>query len=135
MAKRTRGTSRPGQRRPIQRPTTRPETSRTVGTGTSAARPSALTPDEEARAAALEARIVDEERAAETQQRRNRDRGRRAADVEVGTRTTGSFAVRAADEYQYVVRDVRRIVIVAAALLVVLIALWVVLGASGAGRA
>ncbi|MFL5778456.1 MAG: hypothetical protein ACJ761_05895 [Chloroflexota bacterium] len=96
-------------------------------------RPAALTPDEEARAAALEAELVDQERQAETAQRRARDRGRRS-DAEVSDRTGGSLAVRGANEYEYVARDVRRIVTVGGGLILLLVALWIVLGVTGATR-
>ena len=71
MAKRVRGSStRPGQRPPLQRSAVRPATSTTPSTTSetvtpaAAPRPATLTPQEEARAAELEAQIVAEERAA-----------------------------------------------------------------------
>ena len=134
MAKRARGTTtRPGQRRPIQRPAARP--------GSAAARPSAaaapattpvapapasLTPEEEARAAQLEAAILAEERQAE-QGRRSRA-ARPAAEPVVRSST---LAVSAANEYAYVARDVRRIAIVGGSLVGVLLALWVVVQVPG----
>lgn len=119
MAKRNRGTSRPGQRRPGSgpvRPSTRP-----------AARPSSsLSEDEEARAAELESRIVAQERAADSA----RTRSRQAAGRPAETRRTGGqglLAVRSAEEYNYVVRDVRRIVTVGGALAGVMVVLYVLI--------
>ena len=117
MAKRNRGTSRPGQRRPGSgpvKPSTRP-----------AARPtSSLSDDEESRAAEIESRIVAQERAAET----SRSRARESVGRSIDTRrqpSQGLLAARAAEEYAYVVRDVRRILVVggsvAAALAVLVI--------------
>ena len=123
MAKRNRGTSRPGQRRPGSgpvRPSTRP-----------AARPSSsLSEDEEARAAELESRIVAQERAAETA----RGRARQAVGRPAEARRTGGqglLAVRAAEEYNYVVRDVRRILLVGGSLAGVLVALFVLIDVLG----
>jgi hypothetical protein len=92
-----------------------------------------LTAAEEARAAELEAQIVAEERAAETAQRRVRERDRRAADHEPVVRGSLPLGVRAADEYAYVARDVRRLAVVAAGLLAILLGLWVAFQATGAG--
>ena len=124
MAKRTRGSSsRPGQRPPLQR--ARP--------GAPTTRPVSLTAEEEARAAELEAKILDEERAAETAQRRSRERDRKAvADRESAPRAAVPLAVRAADEYAYVARDVRRLTVVAGGLLAIMFGLWIAFQATGA---
>lgn len=120
MAKRTRGTtSRPGQRAPLARPAGAPP------------RPATLTPEEEARAAELEAKILAEEKVAEDNSRRNRDRSRRPA-VEPAARR-GSLAVQGAQEYAYVARDVRRLSILGGSLIVLLFALWAVVQATGIG--
>src|SRR4051794_33833283 len=76
MAKRARGstTTRPGQRRPLQRTTARPAAT-VVPAAPIAPRPSTLTDAEEARAAELEAAIVAEERRAEETKRRARPPG------------------------------------------------------------
>ena len=114
MAKRARGSSKPGQRRPVQR---------------QAARPSAgLTAAEEARAAALEAQLVEQERAAAQALDRSRDRaaGRPNELARPGRVATGLLAQRAAEEYGYVVQDLRRITIVFGSLMAALIALWLV---------
>ena len=123
MAKRNRGTARPGQRRPGSgpvRPSTRP-----------AARPSSsLSEDEEARAAELESRIVAQERAAETSRARTRQSVGRPAEAR-RTGGQGLLAVRAAEEYNYVVRDVRRILLVGGSLAGVLVALFVLIDVLG----
>jgi hypothetical protein len=134
MAKRARGTTtRPGQRRPIQRPAarasspaSRPATSPdadSVGT----ARPASLTPEEEARAAQLEAAIVAEERRAEEARRGRSQR----SDPEPVVRSSTTLARAAANEYAYVARDVRRVAIVGGSLIGLLLALWVVTQVTG----
>jgi hypothetical protein len=90
-------------------------------------KPASLTPEEEARAAQLEAAIVAEERAAEE--------GRRARSqrtvAEPVSRSTSSLAVAAVNEYAYVARDVRRVALVGGSLVGILVALWVVVQATG----
>jgi hypothetical protein len=119
MAKRNRGTSRPGQRRPSSgpvRPSTRP-----------AARPSSsLSEDEEARAAEIESRIVAQERAAESTRARSRQVASRPAEARRAG-GQGLLAVRAAEEYNYVVRDVRRILVVGGSLAGILAVLFVLI--------
>lgn len=114
MAKRARGSSKPGQRRPVQRQTGRPS--------------AGLTAAEEARAAELEAQLVAQERAATEALDRSRDRGAPRANElsRPGRVPTGLLAQRAAEEYGYVVQDIRRITIVFGSLMVALIALWLV---------
>jgi hypothetical protein len=116
MAKRSRLAARPGQRRPLQR---------TAPTKPATTRPStSITPEEEARAAELEAAIVAEEKAAaETHARR----GRRDT---AGTGAAAAYSsvplsVREAQEYRYVQRDVRRILVVGGFLLAILAVLEV----------
>jgi hypothetical protein len=74
---------------------------------------------------------VARERAAEDARSRSRDRERgRAAGDSTGrarTRDGSVLAARAAEEYAYVVRDVRRIVQVGGGLVVVMLVLWIVL--------
>jgi hypothetical protein len=131
MAKRARGsTTRPGQRAPLQRGPSAPRPSATVAPA--APRPATLTDEEEARAAALEAQIVAEEKAAEEASRRNRDRSRRSSEVEPVARG-GSIAARATQEYAYVARDVRRILLIGGSLVGLLVGLWVVVEVTGAG--
>ncbi len=134
MAKRARGTTtRPGQRRPLQRPATRPASPAVRPSATTApgpevvTRPASLTPEEEARAAELEAAIVAEERQAE-EGRRNR--AQRTAPQAV-VRSTSPLAVAAANEYAYVARDVRRVAIVGGSLVGLLVGLWVVVQVTG----
>jgi hypothetical protein len=134
MAKRARGTTtRPGQRRPMQRPTARPgsPTARppsTVGSTTPAAtRPVSLTPEEEVRAAELEAAIVAEERQAENARQQRVQR----TTAEAPVRASSPLAAAAANEYAYVARDVRRIAIVGGSLVALLLILWVVTQVTG----
>jgi hypothetical protein len=133
MAKRARGTTtRPGQRRPTQRPAARPGSPAARPTPTTpagsevVAPPSAsLTPEEEARAAVLEAAIVAQERQAEATRRPAR------STAEVTPRSSSPLAVAAANEYAYVARDVRKVAIVGGSLVGLLIALWVVFQVTG----
>jgi hypothetical protein len=80
-----------------------------------------VTPEEEARAAELEAAILEEERVAE-RARRGPTRERRT--TEGGAiYSSVPLAIRAAEEYGYVRRDVRRIAIVGGTMLTLLIVL------------
>ena len=115
MAKRSRIGGRPGQRRPIQRPVNRP-----AATVVPTRRPDSVTPEEEARAAELEAAILAEEKSAEDARRRSATDRRGRAPVEGTVYTSSSLATRASEEYAYVRRDVRRIAIVGGSLLAVL---------------
>jgi hypothetical protein len=127
MAKRVRGSStRPGQRAPLQRRST----STATPVAATAPRPATLTADEERRAAELEAQIVAEEKSAEAARSRG---GRRPTSAETGAAASSSLAVRAADEYAYVGRDVRRIVLIGGSLILFLIILSIVSHLSGAG--
>jgi hypothetical protein len=134
MAKRARGSTRPGQRAPIQRTSARPPTT-SVAPATSddpiaetalgAYGGQSLTDADLARAAALEAQIVAEEKAAETaKQPRKR--------VESVPRATGTLAASAAEEYAYVARDVRRITLIGGSLIALLIGAWAVIQVTGA---
>jgi hypothetical protein len=98
---------------------------RTAGrpAGARPARPAgSVTHEEEARAAELEAAILAEERVAEDA-RRARERGRRPAEGAIYSSTP--LATRAAEEYGYVRRDVRRIAVVGGSLLGILAILHV----------
>ena len=104
MAKRTRGANRPGQRqadRNSARPQSRP-----------AARPTAgLSDGEEARAAELESQIVAQSKLADSSSSRAAARDRsHSGESPVRPRGQGTLAIRAAEEYGYVARDVNRIV-------------------------
>ena len=128
MAKRVRGSTRPGQRRRLQRTAT----PRAQVDSQPVSPPStSLTPAEEARAAELEAQIVAEDRAAEAESR-PRERGRRPVETE-GRARPGSIAVRASEEYGYVLRDIRRIALIGGSLIAGLLGLWVVTQVTGAG--
>lgn len=121
MAKRSRGSARPGQRRPTHRPS-RPS----AAPASQPRRSDGLTEAEMARAAELEAQLVEEERAAEDARRRTRDRGRNRNDEPAPrSREAAMIGARAAEEYAYVVRDVRRIAAVGGGLLAVLGVLYV----------
>ena len=135
MAKRTRGSSRPGQRRRQARsarpaPTPRPAPSTPApASGRDAARDAGgLTAAEEARAAALEAEIVAHEQPTPSRRRRPGDRPR-------GEAAMGGLAVRYAHEYDYVSRDLRGIAILATALIAILIAAWLIIENSGVLKA
>jgi hypothetical protein len=121
MAKRSRLAGRPGQRRPLQRTVARPVEAAPV-----APPPTSITPEEEARAAELEAQIVAEEQAA-TEARNARTRGRRSDGEPVAY--SGTIAARASDEYRYVSRDLRRIAIVGGFLIAVMVVLEILVNA------
>lgn len=126
MAKRTRGSNRPGHRRPERHAPARPQPR-------PAARPaSALSDDEEDRAAELESQIVAQDRARESALARSRAQAAKSSrdiDARRPARQGGQslLAVRAAEEYGYVVRDVRRILTVVAGLVVIFVALFVMI--------
>ena len=121
MAKRTRGSNRPGQRRPDRHAPGRPQSR-------PASRPSALSDAEEARAAELESQIVAQERAAEAGRTRARDRVRATEAARPGrSGGQGLLAAKAAEEYAYVVRDVRRIMVVGGGLVATLAVLYVLI--------
>ena len=122
MAKRSRVGGRPGQRRPLQRTGARPAPGTPTRPGAGVRPPGSVTAEEEARAAELEAAILAEERAAE-ETRRSRDRSRRPA--EGAMYSSVPLATRAAEEYSYVQRDVRRIAVVGGSLLGILAILHV----------
>lgn len=122
MAKRVRGAGRPGHRSPTRRPP-----------GSSPIRPStSLTSDEEARAAAIEAQIVADEKAAEAAARRIRERAaQQAVAAPPRPREAQPLSVRAADEYAYVRRDILRIARIGALLLGIMAVLYVLINVMG----
>ena len=135
MAKRARGSStRPGQRAPIQRTSARPPAPTTSPTTKSddpisetalgAYGGQSLTDADLARAAALEAQIVAEEKAADAAKQPKKP----AASF---PRATGSLAEAAAHEYDYVARDVRRITLIGGSLVALLIGGWAVIQITG----
>ena len=112
MAKRSRLGARPGQRRPLQRST---------ASARATTRPAdAVTAEEMARAAELEAQILAEEQAAE-EARKGRQRRAKTEPAETTIYSSAPLAERASQEYAYVQRDLRRIAIVGGGLLLVLI--------------
>ena len=123
MAKRQR--TRPGQRPPSRstRPAARPDQGRPAGT---------LSVAEEARAAELEQEIVAQDRVAEAARARTRDRRPSQAaggGTEARVRTGGLLA--ASVEYEYVQRDVRRIVRVGLSLIGLLAILFILIDVTG----
>lgn len=132
MAKRQRGGARPGQRAPIQR-SGRPAVRPAAPAPAAPARPSgSLSDDELARAAELEARIVDEERAAAASITRSRDRRRSGGAVlPARGRTIGTLTAVAEEEYGYVIRDLRRIAVVFAAIFGLLLVSWLLIAVAG----
>lgn len=143
--KRTRGTSRPGQRRRVVRPTGRSSAAGPASAGPGAsglapapdativpARPSgSLTEAEELRAQEIEAQIRAEERATEQAERRARDRARTAELAGPRTREAAPLHVRAANEYAYVRRDIVRILRMAVVLTVIVAVLYVLINVTG----
>ena len=135
MAKRSRGSVRPGQRRAtVRRPASSaapaPAPSAAGSTATPTPKPAGLSDAEIARAAQLEAAMLAEERAAEDARRRTRERG---ANRDVVTASAGSFAAQEAIEYAYVARDVKRIALVGGSLVILLLVLWVLAHVTGFG--
>jgi hypothetical protein len=120
MAKRIRGSTRPGHRPRLQRAPPRPADAAPRRSG-------GLTREEEARAAEIEAAILAEERVAQQATRRTRDRDRFSEATGSRGRDLAPLAVRAADEYAYVRRDVIRIVRVGGSLLGILAILYVLI--------
>ena len=136
MAKRQRGSTRPGQRPPTKSPSGRP--SAALPPAPVPTRPTGmLTDDEMAHAAEIEARIVDEERQATASLERVRDRRRNAA-ADLPARGRGravsTLAIVAADEYTYVRRDLRRIAIVFVGIFAILFAAFAIAQIAGVGR-
>ncbi|HET7726402.1 MAG TPA: hypothetical protein VFK54_03665 [Candidatus Limnocylindrales bacterium] len=129
MAKRSRGSVRPGQRRPTAR---RPASGSSRPAGAAGAaeapRPSTLTDAEAARAAEIEAAILAEERAAAVAAQARRERARQGTDR---YRPGATLAAEEAIEYAYVERDIRRILITAGAMLGTLLVLWLILEVGG----
>lgn len=135
MAKRSRGSARPGQlapsrRNPAQRPAARP-----AQAAPTAPRPSAaLTEAEAARAEELEAQILAQERAAEAASRRARGRPRGGDLVAAGGRGESLILASASREYEYVRKDLRHIFLVSGGLTGILLALWVLIEVIGIVR-
>jgi hypothetical protein len=125
MAKRARGSVRPGQRRPVnRRPASpaAPSTGATAAAAASASKPGGLSEAELERAAQLESEILVQENAAV--QSRSRAGARGTAREYAGS---GTLALRPEVEYAYVGRDLKDILRTAGGLLVVLLVLWVLI--------
>ena len=120
MAKRVRGSVRPGQRRPIDRRPGAP--AQPVSAAAPAPKPAGLSDAEVARAAELEAQLLAEEKAATASRQRAKER---TVTRELGSGPSGSFAQQEAVEYAYVARDVKDIVRIAGLLLIILFILYI----------
>lgn len=126
MAKRTRYPGRPAGRRPTAKPAAAASVPRaTIRTG-------GLTSAELERAAALEAELVAREKAAISDNARRRARSR-GMDVAVAGDATAPLSVRAAHEYAYVARDVRRIGLTAGLMFAILAGIWVLVNVGSFG--
>lgn len=121
MAKRTRYSGRPAGHRPVAKPAT---------SGSSPVRSGGLTSAELERAAELEAELVAREREAisDNARRRARTRGLEAGVV---ADAGAPLSVRAAHEYDYVARDVRRIGLTALVMFGILAILWLAVNVGG----
>lgn len=129
MAKRTRYPGRPAGHRPTAKPAptaASPSTSRAI------VRSGGLTPAELERAAALEAELVAREKAAIADNARRRAR-RSNIDVSVAADAGAPLSVRAAHEYAYVARDVRRIGLTAGLMFAILAGIWLLVNVGGVG--
>jgi len=132
MAKRSRVNGRPtGRPRPPRPSSAAPESARPIP----AAQPPAvsLTEAEAQRAAELEAELVAQEKAAARARAaaltaRARRAGGREIDPELLNQPLG---VRAAHEYAYVARDVRRIMLTASLMLAILFGLAIAINVAG----
>lgn len=120
MAKRTRYPGRPSGSRPAAKAAAVKAPPRTVG----------LTDAEMQRAAELEAELVARERAAIADNARRRARVG-GLDAAVTADAGAPLSVRAAHEYAYVARDVRRIGLTAAVMFGILAILWFAVNVGG----
>ena len=132
MAKRSRGTSRPGQR-PATRRATRPA-GRPAAQADAARATSSLTTTEDptATATASAAEMPADAGIDTTNRARPRDKFRASGPASTTARAqSGLLAAKAAQEYQYVVRDVRRIATVGGGLVAILAVLFVLIDVLG----
>jgi hypothetical protein len=127
MAKRARGSTRPGQRKPITRRPATPATTGATAAAAAAPRPAGLTDAELARAAELEAQLVAEEQAAQNARRRTQERVATAREIS----STPTTALDDAREYAYVARDLKDIARIAILLLIVLVILYFAIDVTG----
>lgn len=121
MAKRTRYPGRPAGHRSAATP---------APSEPSSVRSSGLTSAELQRAAELEAELVAREREAITDNARRRARTR-GIDVAVAGDAGAPLSIRAAHEYAYVARDVRRIAVTASVMFGILALLWLAVNVGG----
>jgi len=127
MAKRTRYPGRPAGRRPAAS-----TAAATAGGASRTPRTGGLTNAELERAAQLEAELVarEKEAIADNARRRARSRG---MDASVAADSSTPLSVRAAHEYAYVARDVRRIALTATLMFAILAGIWVVVNVGNVG--
>ncbi len=149
MAKRTRYPGRPSGRRPgTNRPLKAPQTRTPLApvtdpgvdlapevelpTGAAAvARTAGLTDVEMERAAELEAEVTARERAAIAESIRRRARARSPEANVLAGDVNAPLSVRAAHEYAYVARDVRRILLTGGLMVVILAVLAILINVMG----
>ena len=132
MAKRTRYPARPAARPGATR--SGPGQASRLSTASPIQRVGGLTDAELEKAAQFEAELVARERAAIADNARRRARGR-GMDIGVAGDAGAPLAVRAAHEYAYVARDVRRIIRSGGLMLALLAAAWIVVNVVGVGPA
>jgi hypothetical protein len=114
MAKRSRGTARPGQTRPTRRPA-RPGDRSGAAAGVDAQTATAAPPLDQAPAAGV---APSREKAPTQSPSAAKPRNAQASSL---------LTARAAQEYAYVARDVRHIAVVAGGLMIVLLVLYVLI--------
>jgi hypothetical protein len=124
VSKRTRGTARTAQRRPGARPpTTRPP-----GTRTRPAREQApAAPDSQLELATEVAEEIVEDQPATADLPRAARVAARANQPRTRVKPGSLLAARAATEYVYVTKDIRRILVVSVGLFAIMVALYVLL--------
>jgi hypothetical protein len=132
MAKRTRYPGRPVAKPGAKRPgtATRPGSSSAIRT-TEASRIGGLTEAEVERAAQIEKELVAREQAAIAENARRRARTSGRVDVSLTGDAGQPLSVRAAHEYAYVARDVKRIVVTGSVMMGILAAIWVIVNLGG----
>ena len=135
MAKRTRYPGRPTARPGARKPGGAPDGPSARGSARSTSpvlRTGGLTQAELDRAAQIEAELVAREKAAIAENARRRARSARV-DVTLVSDPGTPLSVRAAHEYAYVARDVRRIVVTAVLMFSILAVLWILVNVGGFG--
>ena len=139
MAKRTRYPGRPatkpGAKRPGQGPAARPGASPAARPTSAGTRIGGLTEAEVERAAQIEKELLAREQAAIAENARRRARTSGRVDVSLTGDAGQPLSVRAAHEYAYVARDVRRIVVTGSVMMGILALIWVAVNFGGAGAA